>query len=532
MTLFAKKSMNTFLRLTATVLVLFTALSSFAQSISFDRSYSLPNNPAVKKFVLDSNGGSIAVYTSSATITSAFSVIRFDTIGNILWQHNYDNTQLFSAVGMDAIAMPNGDFMIAFSGVLSDFTTKAVGLFRIGSNGNVIWEKAFTSGSTIGNQFAPEVKIVKATDGSIYMTAIDYDPTASPSNDELILFRFSGNGNLISTKVFSMIPLRANVLSAGAAGGINIAATNINTFASMLISVDSTGNVISSMRYNALGFCTDLHTDNAGVVRAMLHTDFFSTTQLIELDAAGNVTNARNATGGTNASGGDLMYRAGVYISGNQGGLGGTSLCNWSASPSMQNGLSFSGTELFTAFDFIQIADGSIYMYGYTQNDPLTVLSGMIKTTIPYGGNLPLGNCTESADNFTITQATPFSWAPVSTTLSNYTPATQASVFQLLPLQVIATTNCSQVSVNEIEHTRIQSFPNPVSGIFQIEGDFTADAVIRFFNSAGQESALSVIERSSNVLRADLSSLPDGIYFLQTTTTSGKIATAKLVVAH
>ncbi|MGB4971514.1 MAG: T9SS type A sorting domain-containing protein, partial [Cyclobacteriaceae bacterium] len=100
--------------------------------------------------------------------------------------------------------------------------------------------------------------------------------------------------------------------------------------------------------------------------------------------------------------------------------------------------------------------------------------------------------------------------------LLDYQPLSGASYYRVKQTDYDGSFSYSEIRLVKLSETyQFRVFPNPSQGLFSIEGlseGGTYDA--RVFNSIGQLVNAS-IEKTGNNLVADLSSFPDGIYFIQ-----------------
>ena len=84
--------------------------------------------------------------------------------------------------------------------------------------------------------------------------------------------------------------------------------------------------------------------------------------------------------------------------------------------------------------------------------------------------------------------------------------------------------NPCSVDINNADNSRISIFPNPSIGIFNLEGVLNK-AVINIVNIYGQIIPVKVLNS-----KIDLSSHPDGIYFIQIVNTEKNVYSKKLIL--
>jgi hypothetical protein len=487
-----------------------------AQLLSFDKSTAIPNYPAIRNSVYCANGDLVAVFTGSANVPNAFSVIRYDENGEISWQSDYLNSSTSSCNANNVIEAANGDLIISFSGVKSNMTSVVSGLLRLNSQGSILWERLYSTGSFLSDVFTASSKLTEATDGSIYLALSDINVSGNPNTEALILLRFSSSGNLTWGKGFGPTPPMSVVkLLKSSAGGVYIGANNNINPVIHLIRVDSTGLVSSSVKFQQVGAMTDFATDQSNRLKAVLTTDYLNWTRIIELDSIGNVVTANEASLTTSWTGAKLMWINGGYVTLHQSSGLGTSLCSWGASPSVNNGISFVNSSMFVANDFFEGSDGSIYMAGIAAGDPQTSKTRIIKTKPLLGNNFPTDGCSQTSVDFTIVSIAISN--PIVQTLSPsfYTPTTEASSFQVQAVSASVINNCSLVSIDETEQAGFDVYPNPASDNIHISGSFSGDVTVEIYSVTGEMIVHTRMQPEGNNLKLNTGSLAEGVYMLR-----------------
>ncbi|MFN8711614.1 MAG: T9SS type A sorting domain-containing protein [Bacteroidota bacterium] len=515
------------------ILSLLLSFAAKAQFLSFDKTTVLSNAPTIKKTIYCANGDLLSVFTGSSTLPNAFTVIRYDTVGNLIWHSDFRNQSVYSCSADDVIESSNGDLVISFSAVKLNFTSSASGLIRITGQGGLLWERLYSSGSMLSDQFIASSKLAEASDGSIYLALADINVSLNPTTEALILFRFSASGNLLWGKSPGAAPPMSVIKLMEAPGnGVHIGASNNLNGNIHLIAFDSSGLVTSSKKFIQAGYLTDFVTDTNHVVAALLTTDSVTYTRLIELNGVGNVISANEASISITSWGTDLLRLSGGYVSGHQVSGGRTMLCSWSASPSLNNGIAYFNSAQFTAIDFFEGNDGGIYIAGTSVGNPQSSKTRIIKTKPMLGNNFPFDGCSQVAIDFTILSGIVNNPIAQALIVSAYTPVTETSSFQVQAVSCSVTDNCSGVSVGEIGENAVKLYPNPASDWLIVSGEFNSTTTIQLFNNIGQEVSLTSVQRRDNELRINVNDLSNGIYMLHIIDADGRNLSTKLIIVH
>jgi hypothetical protein len=525
--------MNT--RQTFIVFLLLLVFKANAQLLSFDKSTILSNAPALRKTVQCANGDLVTVFSGNTNVPNSFTVIRYDEDGDLVWQKDYLNQSVFSCSANDATEASNGDLIIAFSAIKPNFTTQTSGLFRITSQGNLIWEKLYSTGSMLSDVFVAYSKVVEATDGSIFLALADINVSQNPNTEAMILFRFSASGNLLWGKSPGLAPPMAVVqMRKAAAGGVHIGASSNINGNTHLITFDSSGVITQSLKYNysLTGNITDFVTDANNRPKAILGCDYLNWTRLVELDSIGNVSAVSEASVSTTSWGTNLMWLGGGYVSLHEISGGGTMLCSWSAGPSITNGLQFTNSSLFTAFDFFAAADGGIYLSGIAAASQQTQKTRMIKTKPMIGFNFPFDGCAQATADFTIVSSAVSNPLPQALVISSYSPVVETSAFQVQNISALVMNNCTVVSVEESHQSDFDIYPNPASAQLTITGNFTGDVEMEILSVAGELIVKVQMQPQGNSLKLNTTQLPEGVYLLRITDETSAWGVRRFVVSR
>jgi hypothetical protein len=84
--------------------------------------------------------------------------------------------------------------------------------------------------------------------------------------------------------------------------------------------------------------------------------------------------------------------------------------------------------------------------------------------------------------------------------------------------------NPCSVDINNVDNSEISIFPNPSNGVFNIEISLN-DAIINIVNVYGQSIPFKIINS-----KIDLSAHPDGVYFIQISSSENNIYSKKLIL--
>jgi Secretion system C-terminal sorting domain len=511
----------------------FLILSSFTvalqgQQIGFDKLTYMPSSVRLSDVARCSNGDFVTIYSSSSTMNNSFPVVRYDSSGNLLWHKEFMNQNLDYASGIDVIEAMNGDILISTSG-LNTNNVSMIGVLRINSQGTLLWERAYSSGGSPGFNLSGTSILLETDDGSIYLGASD---KLFPSSEATIIFRFTAAGSLLWSKTFGTSPWQSiRALYKAPSSGVYLCAQNNpgNTF--QIFTIDSAGTLSNSIQYPQWGFFDDLVIDQNYAIKAILTHNSSSAIRLIELDSLGNISNARWSAFSTNSFGNTLFSFGGGYVSTHAASSLGTRLCNWSASSSQINGINYFDSTLFQTLGAFQATDGSIYLVG--DHEPLDSVSRIIRTGSMSGNNFQLGACSQVASNFIFTPLSLGSTVSLTVSLSVYVPVSQASSISSVNIQVSVVDNCqSQVSVSEISESSFDLFPNPVSDVVFVSGDFTGENLVEIFSLTGEIVMRTSLPAEGNRIGILTDQLSEGVYIIRILDSEKNALTKRFVVSR
>ncbi|MCA6362830.1 MAG: T9SS type A sorting domain-containing protein [Bacteroidetes bacterium] len=486
----------------------------------------MSNDPVFSEMAGCANGDFVTVYSSAQTANNAFNVNRYDADGNLIWYIEFYNSSVDYSGGSDIIEASNGDILVSTSSLNTSTNRLSVGLFRINSAGALLWEKEYSSGGPSGFDLGGNSKLVEASDGSIYLAT---DESNFPSAEAIILLRFSASGNLLWGKTFGTSPRQQlATINEAPASGVHIGAQNVPGNDVNLFTIDSAGTLVSSKQCAQWGFLQAIVTDSAKSIKALLLWNSASANRLVELDSAGNISQARWSPFSTQPFTNALFYHSGGYVSVHGNNTFGTRLCNWSASPSVNNGINYADSTTFSAEAFFQISDGSIYLAGESTDYYKTRI---IKTNPMSGTDFQFGGCTQVSTNYTLYSINLSNPVPFAVTLSPYTPVNEVSSLSTQLMLATVTDNCiNQVSVAENSEAVINVYPNPASDVLAIELNFSGNALAEIIAVDGRTVMRVSVPSGSSGRQLDISNLPEGIYQVRITDSANKPHTAKLVV--
>jgi hypothetical protein len=483
-----------------------------------------------KKTTLCANGDFVSVFTATPTNNNGFSVVRYNSDGDLVWNAEYNNSNMFVCAGINVVETPGGDLVISFMGQPLNSTNRIGGLFCINSQGVLIWEKQYRSGFSPGYEFVVGSELTVGSDGSIYMALSEINLLANPSTESALLFRFSASGNLVWSKVIGSAPLKIMKILPAFSNGLHIGATNPVSGAFYMLRTDTLGNILDTKNYSPGGIVVDFVTDQNNQLKALLVANSLAFTRLIELDTTGNVSAARDATISIPSRATNLIYRNGNYFSGHYVSGNGTILCNWSSSSSANNAKVYTGTDIFSTNTYCQIADGSIYMFGYAIVSTQTTRTRTVKSEALVGNDFSATGCSQVSDNFTIVPASVGNPVTVNFSSVNYSPVVDIPAFQRITATVSIINNCSVISTQEFTAESFEIYPNPAIGELVVTGNFSSDAIAEIYSVSGTQIMGMEIQCEGNNLKINTSNLSAGVYLLKITDSNKNFRPVRFVI--
>ena len=144
--------------------------------------------------------------TSFGPSSSGLFVVKFDSLGNLVWQRISDGAA-GNAVGVG----PDGSVYAAGTTPRPD----SIGNFdiialKITSDGNLVWQRTYSAGDVVD----PRGGLTVASDGSVYMAGAIQTVTRNAADIAALIVKLSTNGDLLFDKQFDG---RSSEVAAGVA---------------------------------------------------------------------------------------------------------------------------------------------------------------------------------------------------------------------------------------------------------------------------------------------------------------------------
>jgi hypothetical protein len=133
--------------------------------------------------------------TSFGSSSSGLFVVKFDSLGNLVWQRILDGAE-----GNGVAVGPDGSVYAAGTTPrLDQIGNFDVVVLKITSGGNLIWQRTYRSGDVVD----PRGGITVASDGSIYMAGAIQTVKANRADIAALIVKLSTNGDLLFDKQFN-----------------------------------------------------------------------------------------------------------------------------------------------------------------------------------------------------------------------------------------------------------------------------------------------------------------------------------------
>ncbi len=411
---------------------------------------------------------------------SNLTIIKFDTLGNVIFTKHYTNGSgnVSMSTVAPAVGADNGFIVGGGNCIGANF------LIKFDASGNVIWSKQFNNIAFGATKNA--VSIVSS--GNDYLVASDVlTSTVTAVSTDAAMMRVDANGNMLWYKQINM-PADAEMPRKLIRRSNNafslLCSTGITNGTELIYNFDSTLTSISYKKYlnvNNINLMSAEADNSAGlIVTGMESIGTIGKGLLCRLDATGNILWQKL----TNA-----------YASGSNTQLG--SIVKTSAN----NYVIAAGTN----FTFSGVGAGVIDVNG---------------TGFCSASNISM--TTSTVNPFTVTTPSVFvSAIPIIVTTPTYTNLT--STFDPLLYCGIVT------GINEIENNvSVSVYPNPSNGIVNLEiSDDYEGLTLKVSDAIGQTVLEKGIEAHESSL--NISNFPDGIYLLSVSGKSG-VFTKKIVL--
>ena len=133
--------------------------------------------------------------TSFGPSSSGLFVVKFDALGNLVWQRILDGAE-----GNGVAVGPDGSVYAAGTtprpDVIGNFDIIAL---KMTSAGNLVWQRTYASGEVVD----PRGGMTVASDGSIYMTGAIQTVKANRADIAALIVKLSADGDLLFDKQFA-----------------------------------------------------------------------------------------------------------------------------------------------------------------------------------------------------------------------------------------------------------------------------------------------------------------------------------------
>jgi hypothetical protein len=131
--------------------------------------------------------------TSFGPSSSGLFVVKFDSLGNLVWQRISDG-----AAGNAVAVGPDGSVHAAGTTPRNDLGNFDVIVLKITSGGNLIWQRTYASGEVVD----PRGGMTVASDGSVYLAGAIQTVKANRADIAALILKLSTDGDLLFDKQF------------------------------------------------------------------------------------------------------------------------------------------------------------------------------------------------------------------------------------------------------------------------------------------------------------------------------------------
>jgi hypothetical protein len=131
--------------------------------------------------------------TSFGPSSSGLFVVKFDSLGNLVWQRISDGAQ-----GNAVAVGPDGNVYAAGTTPRNDLANFDVIVLKITSGGELLWQRTYASGEVVD----PRGGMTVASDGSIYLAGAIQTVKANSADIAAVIVKLSTDGNLLFDKQF------------------------------------------------------------------------------------------------------------------------------------------------------------------------------------------------------------------------------------------------------------------------------------------------------------------------------------------
>jgi hypothetical protein len=131
--------------------------------------------------------------TSFGPSSSGLFVVKFDSLGNLVWQRISDGPQ-----GNAVAVGPGGSVYAAGTTPRNQIGNFAVIVLKITSDGNLVWQRTYASGEVVD----PRGGMTVASDGSVYLAGAIQTVKANRADIAALIVKLSTDGDLLFDKQF------------------------------------------------------------------------------------------------------------------------------------------------------------------------------------------------------------------------------------------------------------------------------------------------------------------------------------------
>jgi hypothetical protein len=296
---------------------------TFSGLMSDVQSFTPPTDDKAPNIAVDSSGKVYVVYqttgtASGGTLTTASDTVIFkmDTSGNMIWikqqpRMNTSGNDQSPTIAVDAA----GSVYIAYytNGTVSGGAFRGgagdIVVYKMDTNGNMVWIKESTVYNTIGAESYPSISVDAA--GNVYVSYQTNGTVSGGSNRgayDYAVFKMDANGNVVWVKQQAVMNTASDELSSkvkvDAAGNVYITYYTSGTV--------SGGTFLGSV-YDIVIIKLDTNGNIAWVKQqAVMNTTSDDINPAIAVDVSGNVyvsyQTAGVISGGTSSGGTDIVF--------------------------------------------------------------------------------------------------------------------------------------------------------------------------------------------------------------------------------
>ena len=443
------------------------------------------------KIYEDSNGGATMIGTSyvfgSGSLDSY--IVRINSVGDTLWTKAIGNT-LYNAT-LNSIKLNNGDFLILTFTDSTGIGLNDVGLIKVDSSGNILWNKFYEGGAGDNGAMSGFVQL---SDGGFIMSgntnsfgAGDYDA---------YVIRVDSLGSVIWAKTYGGAQGEAGTGLALCSDGV-LVASSTNGFGQggydiYIIKLDFNGNIMWAKAYGTAideGATKIKQTSDNGFIIGGLYGVITGDRgeMIMKIDSLGNFQWAKSygsSTCNDDFNNLSLTSDGGFIISGTS--------------------CSFGGSE----FNAYIIKTDSLGNSGC--NEQNRTFTEMDITSL-----------------LTVTNPTPNVYIDASIVAKN----TQTTVYNP---GLITNTLCFTTDVNETEKLKdeFKIYPNPNNGNFNLKYKLKQDeaGIVNIMDITGKLVLSYALEKNENNLSIYSNELNNGVYLFQIVINGNVVSADKLII--